>query len=660
MCVCVARSMRMGAFAPSHDTLDQMPPILNAQSVTKQFGAKPLFLNISLTVEDGDRIGLIGPNGAGKSTLLALLAGQVEPDSGEVAVRKRARAAYVPQDSRFAHGVSIRQVLENALVAAHKESALEDERAREGRLRELAGRAGFADLNAEAASLSGGWRKRVAIVEALVGDPDVMLLDEPTNHLDLAGIEWLEGLLANASFAAVTVSHDRYFLESTSSQIVELNRVFAEGLLRVKGNFSHFLEEKQGYLETQSRQQESLRNQVRTEIEWLRRGPKARTTKSKARIDTANAMIGQLAAMDSRTTVSQAGIDFEASQRKTKRLVEFNNVSCEVPSSDDASTGTLQENGPRLLFSGLNFILTAGMKVGLVGPNGSGKTTFLRLLRGELSPSAGSIRRADALRLVYFSQMRDLDESLTLRRALAPESDSLIYQGRTVHVASWAARFLFTSEQLNQPVRNLSGGERARVLIARLMLEPADVLLLDEPTNDLDIPTLEILEENLLDFPGALVLVTHDRYLLNRVASTVLGLDGRGNTGRFADYAQWEDWLVEQDEREASGPAKDKARNSDGSRSSQQASADPAPATKKKLSYLEAREFAAIEERVEASDARLHAARERIEQPEIATDAAALEQALKELDAAQHESDALYARWAELTEKAGQATTGTS
>jgi ATP-binding cassette subfamily F protein uup len=300
------------------------------------------------------------------------------------------------------------------------------------------------------------------------------------------------------------------------------------------------------------------------------------------------------------------------------------------------------------------------MKVGLVGPNGSGKTTFLRLLRGELSPSAGSIRRADALRLVYFSQMRDLDESLTLRRALAPESDSLIYQGRTVHVASWAARFLFTSEQLNQPVRNLSGGERARVLIARLMLEPADVLLLDEPTNDLDIPTLEILEENLLDFPGALVLVTHDRYLLNRVASTVLGLDGRGNTGRFADYAQWEDWLVEQDEREASGPAKDKARNSDGSRSSQQASADPAPATKKKLSYLEAREFAAIEERVEASDARLHAARERIEQPEIATDAAALEQALKELDAAQHESDALYARWAELTEKAGQATTGTS
>jgi len=617
-----------------------MPPILNAQSVTKQFGAKPLFLNVSLTVEDGDRIGLIGPNGAGKSTLLALLAGQVEPDSGELAVRKRARAAYVPQDSRFDAGLTIRQVLENALAAAQV-----NESEREGRLRELTGRAGFADLNAEAASLSGGWRKRLAITEAMVIEPEVMLLDEPTNHLDLAGIEWLEELLRASPFASVTVSHDRYFLESTSSQIVELNRVFADGLFRVKGTFSRFLEEKQAYLESQSKQQESLRNTVKTEIEWLRRGPKARTTKSKARIDSANEMIGQLKAMDSRTVINSAGIDFEASQRKTKRLVEFTDVACDVPSSE--------EEPGRRLFTGLNFILTAGMKVGLVGPNGSGKTTFLRLLRGEIEPVEGAIRRAENLRLVYFSQMRELDESLTLRRALAPESDSVIHQGRTVHVASWAARFLFTSEQLNQPVRNLSGGERARVLIAKLMLEPADVLLLDEPTNDLDIPTLEILEENLLDFPGALILVTHDRYLLNRVASTVLGLDGRGHTGQFADYSQWEDWLVEQDD------AQDKAsRRADGSIKGQQAGTGSATSAnagsgKKKLSYLEAREFAAIEHKVEVSDARLAAARDHVEHPDVATNSIALQEALKELDAAQHENDTLYARWAELTEKAG-------
>jgi ATP-binding cassette subfamily F protein uup len=466
-----------------------------------------------------------------------------------------------------------------------------------------------------------------------------MLLDEPTNHLDLAGIEWLEELLTSSNFAAVTVSHDRYFLESTSSEIIELNRVFADGLLRVKGNFSRFLEEKQAYLESQNRQQESLRNVVKTEIEWLRRGPKARATKSKARIDTANAMIGKLKDMDARTAVSTVGIDFDASQRKTKRLVEFKNVACDVPGAESPDHPGEILPGRRLL-TGLNFILTAGMKVGLVGPNGSGKTTLLRLLRGEIDPAEGSIRRADALRMVYFSQMRELDESLTLRRALAPEGDAVMHQGREVHVASWAARFLFTSEQLNQPVRNLSGGERARVLIAKLMLEPADVLLLDEPTNDLDIPTLEILEENLLDFPGALVLVTHDRYLLNRVSSTVLGLDGRGHTGRFADYAQWEDWIAEQ---EASAVKANTANSA--------SPANSASTTKKKLSYLEAREFAAIEKRVEQSDARLHSARERVEHPAIATDAAALQKALLELDAAQHESDALYARWAELTEK---------
>jgi ATP-binding cassette subfamily F protein uup len=638
-----------------------MPPILNAQNVSKTFGAKPLFQNISITVQDGDRIGLIGPNGAGKSTLLAVLAGQLEPDTGELAVRKRARAAYVPQNSIFARGLTVRQVLEKALTAAHVNEA-----EREGRLREITGRAGFSSLDAEAAALSGGWRKRLAIAEALVSSPEVMLLDEPTNHLDLAGIEWLEDLVRNASYATVTVSHDRYFLENTSSEIIELNRIFADGLLRVKGNFSRFLEEKQAHLESQSRQQESLRNRVKTEIDWLRRGPKARTTKSKARIDSANSLIGQLAAVDERTTINTAGIDFGATQRKTKRLVEFENVSCAVPlhitsdaASDLSSAHDAHDDQPkhqpgRQLFSGLNFILTAGMKVGLVGPNGSGKTTFLRLLRGVLEPTKGSIRRAEALRLVYFSQMRELDENLTLLRALAPEGDSVSYQGRLIHVASWASRFLFTSEQMHQPVKNLSGGERARVLIARLMLQPADDLLLDEPTNDLDIPTLEILEENLLDFPGALVLVTHDRYLLDRVASTVLGLDGQGHIGQFADYPQWEAWLKEQEDQQQSELQKSSSGKSARRPNGSEASSSAAPtSSKKKLSYLEAREFATIEQRVEVSDARLAAARDHVEHPQVATDATALQEALKELEAAQQENDSLYARWAELTEKAG-------
>ncbi|MDE3061518.1 MAG: ABC-F family ATP-binding cassette domain-containing protein [Acidobacteriota bacterium] len=600
-----------------------MPPILNAQAISKQFGAEPLFRDISLTVEDGARIGLIGPNGSGKSTLLAVLSGQMAPDSGEVAARRHTRTAYVAQDSHFAAGLTVLQVLDAALEAEHVPAA-----DRGGRMRELAGRAGLDDLNAAADALSGGWRKRLAITAALVGKPDVLLLDEPTNHLDLEGIEWLEELLSRGAFAVVSVSHDRYFLEATSNEIVELNRAYAGGLFRVKAGFSRFLAERQAYFEAQSRQEQALRNRVRTEIEWLRRGPKARTTKSKARIQTAETMIGELAEIGARGAVGTAGIDFSASDRKTRRLVEFDDVRCDVAG--------------RTLFSRLNFVLTAGSRVGLIGPNGSGKTTLLRLLQGEMAPTSGQVRRADALQMVYLSQMRQLDEEQTLRRALAPEGDAVIFEGRQVHVASWASRFLFRAEQLNQPVKNLSGGERARVLIARLMLQPADVLLLDEPTNDLDLPTLEVLEDNLLAFKGAMMLVSHDRFLLNRVTTSVLGLDGQGGIGQFADYTQWEDWVANNRNRRAepaAAAAKPPAERGDSRR--------------KKLSYLEAREFAGIEERIAASDARLLAAQIQVENADIATDASALQQALDELTATKQENEALYERWTELSEKAG-------
>jgi ATP-binding cassette subfamily F protein uup len=609
-----------------------MPPILNAQGLSKRFGAVPLFQDISFPVSDGDRIGLIGPNGAGKSTLLAVLAGEQDPDSGDVATRKRARIAYVKQESAFAPGITVREVLEAALVAANVAEA-----EHEGRLRETSGRTGFPSLTAEAATLSGGWRKRLAIAEAVVTHPDVLLLDEPTNHLDLAGIAWLEDLLNEANFACVLVSHDRYFLENVATEIVELNRVYADGLLRVKGTYSKFIEGKQAYMEAQSKLQDALKNRVKIEVEWLRRGPKARSTKAKARIDNANDLIGQLKDVNQRVQTSSAGIDFAATDRQTKRLVEFEDVAL--------SFGTPPNE--RKIVEHLNFLITNGMRVGLVGPNGSGKTTLLRLLTGELEPTAGTIKKAAALKIVYFSQMRELEEQVTLRRALAPDSDSVVYQGRVVHVASYATKFLFTSEQLNQPVERLSGGERARVLIAKLMLEPADLLLLDEPTNDLDIATLEILEESLLEYTGALVLVTHDRYMLDRVSTIVLGLDGQGNAERFSDYSQWEQWQREQG-----------STNSDGS--SADATATPAQkgptsaATgKKKLSYLEAREYSTIEEKVEAAEERLNIARDLLDEPSVATNADALTAALHEMEQAQAAADELYARWAELTEKAG-------
>ena len=599
-----------------------MPPIINVQEISKAFGANPLFQNVSFTVTEGDRIGLIGPNGAGKSTLLRILAGDEDPDTGEVAFRKRFRVSYVEQDSKFKSGATVRSVVEDAMERGKVHST-----ERGTRFAETLGRAGFEDLDVEAAALSGGWQKRLAIVEALVQAPDIVLLDEPTNHLDLAGIEWLEDLLTQAPFASVIVSHDRYFLENIATDMAELSRVYPDGILRVRGSYCAFLEKKEEFLHAQSKRHEALENLVHNEIEWLRRGAKARTRKSKARIGKANELMGDLADLNARTRTSTAQIDFSASDRKTKRLIELEDVAYEI------------EN--RTLFGKLSFILTAGMRVGLVGPNGSGKTTLLRLLRGELTPTSGEIRRAEWLRIVYFDQTRELDSNVTLRRALVPEGDSVTYQDRVIHVASWAARFLFTGEQLNQPVARLSGGERARVLIAQLMLQPADVLLLDEPTNDLDIPTLEILEESLLEFRGSLVLVTHDRYMLDRVSTIVLGLDGRGGAQSFADYSQWEVWQAENKQSE-----KTTARLAP-----RGAISEGTSPVKSKLSYLEAREYATIEQRVAEAEHLLQAKRVQLEDPAIASDGPHLLAAHAEMEEAQNSVDKLYARWSELEKK---------
>jgi ATP-binding cassette subfamily F protein uup len=314
--------------------------------------------------------------------------------------------------------------------------------------------------------------------------------------------------------------------------------------------------------------------------------------------------------------VETASIDFTATDRRTKRLVQLRGLGFSF--------------GERTLYRGLDFTITAGLRVGLVGPNGSGKTTLLRLIQGALAPTAGEVERADGLRIVYFEQGRRLDPDITLRRALAPEGDSVIYRDRVVHVASWAARFLFQSEQLNQPVGRLSGGERARVLIARLMLEPADVLLLDEPTNDLDITTLEILEESLLDFPGALVLVTHDRFMLYRVSTGVLGLDGRGRAERFADYTQWEAWLVEEEPSREQKPVLKRAR------------------VQTKLSYLEEREFAGMEERIASAEQAVERKRAEVNEAALAGDGRRLTELTREIEEDQREIDRLYERWAEL------------
>jgi ATP-binding cassette subfamily F protein uup len=590
--------------------------LLGCQNLGRSHGDRVLFRGLSFGLFEGDHVGLVGPNGAGKSTLLRILAGLETPDTGARAVRGGLRIGYVDQDPTFAEVGTV----EDAVAAGLTDL---DEAERAGRVALALGRAGFADGHAPAAALSGGWRKRLAIARALAAEPDVLLMDEPTNHLDVEGILWLEDVLVGHARAFVAVSHDRYFLERVAARVIELNRAFAEGLFEAEGRYSEFLVRRDEFLRGQAAYEESLANAVRREIAWLRQGAKARSTKAKGRIDEASRVMQALEEARARGAGGSAGIAFTSSPRRTRRLLVAQGLAVAVDG--------------RRLFAGLDLAITPGTRVGLIGPNGSGKTTLLDVLAGAREPAAGRIERAEGLRAVRFEQQRaGLDPGQSLRRALAPEGDAVTFQGRSVHVASWAKRFLFRPEQLDVPVGRLSGGEQARILIARLMREPADLMFLDEPTNDLDIPTLEVLEDSLTEFEGGLVLVTHDRFLLDRVSTTIVALDGEGTAEVFADYAQW-----------------DAARA--GRAAAARAPAPPPPPRERprtrRLGYREQREWDGMEQTILDAEAAVEACRRAVDDPAVASDASALQARIAALDEAQAEVDRLYTRWAELEAK---------
>lgn len=591
---------------------------MTCDSIEKSFGSRTVFSDISFSLHDDERLGIIGPNGAGKSTFLQILAGTMSPDGGTVAMRKGARMALVPQDPTFdPNALVIDIVLDSAYESDDKDVEVA----------KILSRVGFDNPWVEAGSLSGGWKKRLAVAVALAQKPDVLLLDEPTNHLDVEGILWLEKMLNNADYASVFVTHDRYFLENTSTRVAEINRAYPLGLFSAPGNYSKFLEKRSEFLRAQARQQDALENLVTREIEWLRRGAKARTSKSKARIQDAFELQDQLADVSQRNTKGTTSVDFTATGRMTKRL-----ITCE---------GVGKSMGGRQLFGDVGLTLGPGVRLGVMGSNGSGKTTLLRILAGELEPDSGEVRRADGIQIAYFDQNRDkLDMEMPLRRALADSGDTVIFRDRPQHVAGWAARFLFKVEQLDLPIGRLSGGERARVHIARLMLRPADVLLLDEPTNDLDIPTLEVLESNLSEFPGAMVLVTHDRFLLDRISSSILAIDSEGKTEFYAELAQWE----------AASQVKKPAKSKQSSPQTAQ-EAPKAEAAKKKLSYKEQREWEELEAKIADAEEKLLEAKTQIELPAITSDSVKLTIALANIQIAQDAVDGLFARWAELEAK---------
>ncbi len=602
-----------------------MPPtvLLSCESMSKTYGVKALFSDLSLAIFEGDRVGLVGPNGSGKSTLLKILAGLEQPDTGTRTVRRQTRIGYVPQTSTFPAEATIEEVLMQTLRADGL-----DPHEQGGRLARAFSIGLFPDSEQRVETLSGGWRKRLAIIQALLLEPDVLLMDEPTNHLDVDGIFWLESLLKQRARAYLVISHDRRFLESVAERMVELNRCYPTGVFEAKGRYSDFLEQRDAYHQARADEQASLANRVRREIEWLRRGPKARTTKAKARIDQATGMIGELADMESRSVQSTADIDFASSGRRTKQLL--------------VGKGLSLSRGATPLFRHLDIHLGPGQRLGLLGPNGSGKSSLLRLLGGTLEPDAGTITRAERLRIVSFEQHREsLDQGTTLRRALAPAGDAVVHQDRSVHVVSWAKRFLFRPEQLDLPVFRLSGGEQARLLIARLMLQPADLLILDEPTNDLDIPTLDVLEDSLLEFPGALVLVTHDRWLLDRVSTILLALDGQGQANWYADYAQWEA-ARQRAITDGDIPGDAPRPQPEGER--------PKPKAKK-LSYREQQEWDGMELRIAEAESLVSTCQAAAGDPTIVSNAEELQARYRALEAAQGVVETLYARWAELEGK---------
>ncbi len=598
--------------------------LLSCRELAKSYGPRPLFEGLTFGLFDNERTGLIGPNGSGKSTLLKILAGLETPDSGELALRRGLRVRYLAQRdflSDAPRGITVRDELVAAVQGLGLEDYEVDIRVDSG----IESSGLHPDQRVE--RLSGGWRKRLAILSQVLCEPDLLLLDEPTNHLDMDGVLWLESFLTGLDFSFLVITHDRRFLESVCNRVIELNKRYEKGHFSSVGSYSQFVENREALFDAQAAHEETARNLVRREVEWLRRGPKARTTKQKARIDRAGELIEALGDLEYRNAQDRsATIDFSSSDRQSKRLVEGVHIE--------------KSMGGRKLFGPINLRLGPGDKLGLLGGNGSGKSTLLKILAGTLAPDSGQMKRADGLKVVTFDQHREqLDLNLTLRRALCDSGEFVHFRGNPIHVIGWAERFLFSKLQLDYPLGRLSGGEQSRVLIARLMLRPADLLLLDEPTNDLDINSLEVLESSMLDFSGALVLVTHDRYLLNRVSDQILALDGRGHARFYADLAQWEDARTNEapSEPDILPPTPP-----------QKVAPPGRPPARPGLSREELKELKVIEANIRAAEGAREQARRALHDPAFAANAVELTKRQSALDAAQATVDELMKRWADL------------
>ncbi|MBX9669672.1 MAG: ABC-F family ATP-binding cassette domain-containing protein [Candidatus Obscuribacterales bacterium] len=598
-----------------------MAILLSCQSISKSYAGRTLFDELSIGLEEGDKVGLIGPNGSGKSTLVKILADITQPDEGEVVRRKDLRVAYVEQEDQFGEGDTIEDTIAKAALEVPFEEHL-----RAASIDSTIKMFGFPDRTAVATSLSGGWKKRLSLARGFVKRPDVLILDEPTNHLDLESVLWLEKQLKSFDKSFIVVTHDRLFLESVTNRIIELNKQYPKGFLSVSGPYTQFLISREEKVAEQVNLEHALASKVRREIAWLQRGARARQTKSSARIEQAGKLIEELADVKQRNTTSQIEVNFQASGRKTRELIDAKSIK--------------KSFGERILFSNLELLITNRTRLGLVGRNGSGKTTLLRTIIGDIKPDSGTIKRADDLRIVWFDQNRkQLDQSKTLQESLSSDGESVVYQGRSLHVVTWAKKFLFRSEQLKMPLSYLSGGEQSRILIANLMLKPADIIILDEPTNDLDIPSLEVLEESLEEFSGAVVLVTHDRMMLDTISDQILALNGQGGFEYFVGFDQFEKVMPSF------------YSDDSGKSASREKKVDTRKKPESGLTGPEKRELNALPKKIEEAEASLASTQAQMNKPEIASNFAKLEELHGLQETLEKDLEKLYERWELLEAK---------
>lgn len=594
--------------------------------LAKSFAGRQLFTDISFGLEDGTRTGLVGPNGAGKSTLLKLIAGLTSPDEGQITRKKGLRLGVLDQTPQFAPGATILS------------SLLEADDPHDGERLALAmmwmGRLELTRFGEQfpVTQLSGGWRKRLALARELVRDPELLLLDEPTNHLDVSSILWLEEFLSSTPITQLMITHDRLFLQRVANRILDLDPRNPHTLLITNGTYDEYLETKAQEVAALERQEQVKRNTLRREKEWLARGSLARQTKQSARIENAGKLSEDVDQLREKNAQRRVALEFAGQEKGPRRLID--------------AEGLGKRHGDQLLFEGVDLVITPQTRLALLGDNGCGKSTLVRVLLGLEPASEGRVRQAEHLKFAYFEQGREtLKPELSVLKNICPEGDYVNLHGQFVHVRSYLNRFLFTGAKAEQLVSKLSGGEQARLRLAQLMLEPAQVIVLDEPTNDLDTDTLDVLEDALRDFPGAVLLVTHDRYFMDAVCDQILAFPPNGSRKRpltrFASYFQWERWWREQmDAQEAEAKRAAKAESS----------AEPTPAAKPrvKMSYKDKFELENMESTILTLETEIETLSAQASDPAVLADHARLSDVHSRLASRQAELDAKYERWAEL------------